>query len=57
MEYPRQEPKDKRELKREEQQSHGNEQNRSKKDGHVSQVGSGQDQQSRRNTGGGANHH
>ncbi|WP_176461444.1 hypothetical protein [Bordetella genomosp. 1] len=39
---------------RTEQQSHGSEQNRSKKDGHTSQIGTGGDQQSSRNTGGGA---
>ncbi|OZI27026.1 hypothetical protein CAL18_06805 [Bordetella genomosp. 7] len=39
---------------RESQQSHGDNQNRSKKDGHATQVGTGQDQQSRRQRGGGA---
>lgn len=39
---------------REEQKSHGDQQNRSKKDGHTSQIGSGQDQISQRNRGGGA---
>ena len=34
--------------RREEQKSHGTQQNRSKKDGHASQIGSGQDQQSNR---------
>ncbi|HUH88842.1 MAG TPA: hypothetical protein VL003_12460 [Pusillimonas sp.] len=33
---------------RESQKSHGTTQNRSKKEGHVSQIGSGQDQQSSR---------
>lgn len=36
---------------REEQRSHGDQQNRSKKDGHVAQVGSGQDQSSARSRG------
>lgn len=40
--------------KREEQRSHGDHQNRSKKDGHVTQVGTGQDQHSARHRGGGA---
>jgi len=39
---------------RDEQRSHGDQQNRSKKDGHVSQVGTGQDQNSARQRGGGA---
>ncbi len=39
---------------RAEQQSHGSEQNRSKKDGHASQLGSGSDQQSQRQRGQGA---
>ncbi|HLT99780.1 MAG TPA: hypothetical protein VKZ70_08565 [Burkholderiaceae bacterium] len=39
---------------REDQRSHGDQQNRSKKDGHVSQVGTGQDQNSSRHRGGGA---
>lgn len=39
---------------REEQRSHGDQQNRSKKDGHTSQVGTGQDQSSQRNRGQGA---
>jgi len=39
---------------RDAQKSHGDTQNRSKKDGHASQVGSGQDQQSQRNRGAGA---
>ncbi len=39
--------------KREDQKSHGDQQNRSKKDGHTSQIGSGQDQTSQRNRGGG----
>lgn len=34
--------------KREDQKSHGDQQNRTKKDGHTSQVGSGQDQTSQR---------
>ncbi|CAM5362869.1 hypothetical protein [Eoetvoesiella caeni] len=33
---------------REQQKSHGSEQNRGKKDGHTTQIGSGQDQQSSR---------
>lgn len=41
---------------REEQKSHGTQQNRSKKEGHTSQVGSGQDQQSSRTRGKGGNH-
>ncbi|MNT73334.1 hypothetical protein D3C72_2120290 [compost metagenome] len=36
------------------QASHGDTQNRSKKEGHVSQIGTGQDQQSQRNRGQGA---
>lgn len=39
---------------REVQASHRDSQHRTKKDGHVSQVGSGQDQQSQRNRGAGA---
>jgi len=39
---------------REAQRSHGDQQNRSKKDGHVTQVGTGQDQTSARQRGGGA---
>lgn len=39
---------------RETQYSHRDTQNRTKKDGHVSQIGTGQDQQSQRNRGGGA---
>jgi len=39
---------------REAQKSHGDAQNRTKKDGHATQVGSGQDQQSQRNRGAGA---
>lgn len=41
---------------REEQKSHGTQQNRSKKEGHTSQIGSGQDQQSSRVRGKGGNH-
>lgn len=33
---------------REQQKSHGTQQNRSKREGHVTQIGSGQDQQSSR---------
>ncbi|HWK70647.1 MAG: hypothetical protein WBA83_01315 [Burkholderiaceae bacterium] len=39
---------------REEQRSHRDQQNRSKKDGHTSQIGTGQDQNSQRNRGQGA---
>ncbi len=39
---------------REAQASHGDTQNRTKKEGHVTQIGSGQDQQSQRNRGPGA---
>jgi hypothetical protein len=39
---------------REAQRSHGDTQNRSKKDGHTSQIGTGQDQSSQRNRGAGA---
>ena len=39
---------------REEQRSHGDQQNRSKKDGHTSQIGTSQDQTSQRHRGGGA---
>lgn len=42
--------------RREAQKSHGAQQNRSKKDGHASQIGSGQDQQSNRTRGKGGNH-
>lgn len=41
---------------RDEQKSHGDQQNRSKKEGHTSQIGSGQDQQSSRTRGKGGNH-
>lgn len=41
---------------RQNQKSHGDQQNRSKKEGHTSQVGSGQDQQSSRTRGKGGNH-
>ena len=37
--------------RREEQKSHGTQQHRSKKEGHTSQIGSGQDQQSSRTRG------
>lgn len=39
---------------RETQRSHGSQQSRTKKDGHVSQIGSNQDQSSQRNRGQGA---
>lgn len=39
---------------REDQASHGDQQNRTKKDGHTSQIGTGQDQHSQRNRGQGA---
>ncbi|KRC70156.1 hypothetical protein D3C87_544390 [compost metagenome] len=39
---------------RKDQASHGDTQNRTKKEGHVSQIGTGQDQQSQRNRGQGA---
>lgn len=39
---------------RETQASHGDTQNRTKKEGHVTQIGTGQDQQSQRNRGQGA---
>jgi len=42
--------------RKEEQKSHGTQQNRSKKEGHASQIGSGQDQQSSRTRGKGGNH-
>lgn len=38
---------------KEDQQSHGDQQRRSKKDGHATQLGSGQDQTSQRNRKGG----
>ena len=41
---------------RETQKSHGDQQNRSKKDGHTTQIGSGQDQTSQRNRGGNQGH-
>jgi hypothetical protein len=40
--------------RREAQRSHGDEQNRTKKDGHVSQIGTGADQNSSRQQGQGA---
>lgn len=39
---------------RETQRSHGDQQNRSKKNGHTTQIGTGQDQHSGRQRGGGA---
>lgn len=39
---------------REAQSSHRDTQNRTKKEGHATQIGTGQDQQSQRNRGGGA---
>lgn len=51
------EPAQADDLKREEQRSHGDQQNRSKKEGHVSQVGTGHDQASARQRGGGARRH
>ena len=42
---------------REAQRSHGDQQNRTKKDGHTSQIGSSQDQVSQRNRGGGNRSH
>lgn len=39
---------------REEQKSHGSTQNRTKKDGHTDQIGTGQNQTSQRQRGGGA---
>lgn len=39
---------------REQQASHSDTQNRSKKDGHTTQIGTGQDQQSQRHRGAGA---
>lgn len=39
---------------RQAQASHGDTQNRTKKEGHVAQIGTGQDQQSQRNRGQGA---
>jgi len=55
---PRQ-PKDPRrdDTRREEQASHGSAQHRSKKDGHASQLGTGQDQSSQRQRGEGARRH
>ena len=41
-------------LTKETQRSHGDEQKRSKKDGHTDQIGTGQDQTSQRQRGGGA---
>ncbi len=43
--------------RRDEQKSHGSEQNRTKKDGHTDQIGSGQDQTSQRQHGGGGARH
>jgi len=43
--------------RRDRQASHGSGQNRSKKDGHTDQIGTGQDQSSQRNRGGGARRH
>ena len=42
---------------REEQRSHGSEQNRTKKDGHTDQIGTGQGQTSQRQRGAGARRH
>lgn len=42
---------------REEQRSHGSEQNRTKKDGHTDQIGTGQGQTSQRQRGEGARRH
>jgi len=41
-------------LRRESQRSHKDQQNRSKKEGHTSQIGTSQDQSSQRNRGQGA---
>lgn len=51
-----QQPKDLQQddTRREEQKSHGSEQNRTKKDGHTDQIGTGQNQTSQRQHGGGA---
>ncbi|NYT38605.1 hypothetical protein [Allopusillimonas soli] len=46
-------PKDD-DTRREDQKSHGDQQNRSKKDGHTSQIGASQDQVSQRNRGSGS---
>jgi len=50
----RPEDRQKDDQERETQRSHGDQQNRSKKDGHTTQVGTGQDQHSQRNRGQGA---
>lgn len=42
---------------REEQKSHGSNQNRTKKEGHTDQIGTGQNQTSQRQRGGGARRH
>jgi hypothetical protein len=51
---PKPEDPQKDDQERETQRSHGDQQNRSKKDGHTTQVGTGQDQHSQRNRGQGA---
>ena len=51
---PKQEDLQEDDTRREDQKSHGDTQNRSKKDGHTSQIGPSQDQQSQRNRGHGA---
>lgn len=43
--------------RREDQASHADQQNRTKKDGHTTQIGTGQDQNSQRNRGAGARRH
>jgi len=43
--------------RREQQASHGSSQNRSKKEGHTDQIGTGQDQSSQRHRGAGARRH
>ncbi|TEA78807.1 hypothetical protein [Allopusillimonas ginsengisoli] len=51
---PKEEDLQSDDTKREDQKSHGDQQNRTKKDGHTTQIGAGQDQKSQRNPSGGA---
>ncbi len=63
MAHPQNEPADKQTDKqaddrpREAQRGHGDEQHRTKKDGHISQIGTGADQNSSRQQGGGSRRH
>ncbi|AOB32310.1 hypothetical protein AKI39_18680 [Bordetella sp. H567] len=59
MTHPQNEPADKQadDRSRETQRSHGDEQHRTKKDGHTSQIGTGADQNSSRQQGPGSRRH